>query len=154
MDTGAGLESTLDTEPGIGCGLFQGLAELRRRNRRPLPLDPADVRAVVLTHAHLDHRGHLPRLVRNGFRGPSPGPARHAAYPGPGFAHAEVSDGQAAPAARPSVPDVKGRWARFEAPHGGPSGPAHRRNRRRMLNPRGQERTPTRCSIPRRQPCS
>ncbi|MFE0464570.1 MBL fold metallo-hydrolase RNA specificity domain-containing protein [Kitasatospora sp. NPDC058965] len=54
----------------IDCGLFQGLAELRRRNRRPLPLDPADVRAVVLTHAHLDHCGYLPRLVRDGFRGP------------------------------------------------------------------------------------
>ncbi|MFJ9847499.1 MBL fold metallo-hydrolase RNA specificity domain-containing protein [Kitasatospora sp. NPDC101155] len=54
----------------IDCGLFQGLAELRRLNRRPLPLDPADVRAVVLTHAHLDHCGYLPRLVRDGFRGP------------------------------------------------------------------------------------
>lgn len=54
----------------VDCGLFQGLAELRRRNRRPLPLDPADVHAVVLTHAHLDHCGYLPRLVRDGFRGP------------------------------------------------------------------------------------
>ncbi|MGK4585321.1 MBL fold metallo-hydrolase RNA specificity domain-containing protein [Kitasatospora sp. HPMI-4] len=54
----------------VDCGLFQGLAELRRRNRRPLPLDPADVQAVVLTHAHLDHCGYLPRLVRDGFRGP------------------------------------------------------------------------------------
>ncbi|WP_431682632.1 MBL fold metallo-hydrolase RNA specificity domain-containing protein [Kitasatospora sp. KL5] len=54
----------------VDCGLFQGLAELRRRNRRPLPLDPADVDAVVLTHAHLDHCGYLPRLVRDGFRGP------------------------------------------------------------------------------------
>ncbi|MFC6599229.1 MBL fold metallo-hydrolase RNA specificity domain-containing protein [Kitasatospora paranensis] len=54
----------------VDCGLFQGLAELRRRNRRPLPLDAADVRAVVLTHAHLDHCGYLPRLVREGFRGP------------------------------------------------------------------------------------
>ncbi|MFD8480278.1 MBL fold metallo-hydrolase RNA specificity domain-containing protein [Kitasatospora sp. NPDC059673] len=54
----------------IDCGLFQGLAELRRRNRRPLPLDPADVHCVVLTHAHLDHCGYLPRLVADGFRGP------------------------------------------------------------------------------------
>jgi metallo-beta-lactamase family protein len=54
----------------IDCGLFQGVAELRRRNRGPLPLDPADVQAVVLTHAHLDHCGYLPRLVRDGFRGP------------------------------------------------------------------------------------
>ncbi|MEV6211849.1 MBL fold metallo-hydrolase [Kitasatospora sp. NPDC051914] len=54
----------------VDCGLFQGLAELRRRNRRPLPLDPADIDAVVLTHAHLDHCGYLPRMVREGFRGP------------------------------------------------------------------------------------
>ncbi|MFF2625482.1 MBL fold metallo-hydrolase RNA specificity domain-containing protein [Kitasatospora griseola] len=54
----------------IDCGLFQGLAELRRRNRRSLPLDPADVHCVVLTHAHLDHCGYLPRLVADGFRGP------------------------------------------------------------------------------------
>lgn len=54
----------------IDCGMFQGIAELRRLNRRPLPVDPADVQAVVLTHAHLDHCGYLPRLVRDGFRGP------------------------------------------------------------------------------------
>ncbi|MFE2346248.1 MBL fold metallo-hydrolase RNA specificity domain-containing protein [Kitasatospora cineracea] len=54
----------------IDCGLFQGLAELRRRNRRPLPLDPADVHCAVLTHAHLDHCGYLPKLVADGFRGP------------------------------------------------------------------------------------
>ncbi|MER5635528.1 MBL fold metallo-hydrolase [Kitasatospora sp. NPDC002227] len=54
----------------VDCGLFQGPAELRRRNRRPLPLDPHDVDAVVLTHAHLDHCGYLPRLVRDGFAGP------------------------------------------------------------------------------------
>ncbi|MFJ9608408.1 MBL fold metallo-hydrolase [Kitasatospora sp. NPDC101176] len=54
----------------IDCGLFQGLAELRRRNRRPLPLDPADVQAVVLTHAHLDHCGYLPRLETGTTRRP------------------------------------------------------------------------------------
>jgi metallo-beta-lactamase family protein len=54
----------------IDCGMFQGTADLRRRNWRSLPLDPADVHAVVLTHAHLDHCGYLPRLVRDGFRGP------------------------------------------------------------------------------------
>ncbi|WP_405009786.1 MBL fold metallo-hydrolase RNA specificity domain-containing protein [Kitasatospora sp. NBC_01539] len=60
----------------VDCGLFQGLAELRRRNWRPLPLDPADIQAVVLTHAHLDHCGYLPRLVRGGFRGPALTPVR------------------------------------------------------------------------------
>jgi len=53
----------------VDCGLFQGLRELRRRNWEPLPLPPADVDAVVLTHAHLDHCGYLPRLVADGFPG-------------------------------------------------------------------------------------
>jgi len=54
----------------VDCGLFQGLKELRLRNWAPLPMPPADIDAVVLTHAHLDHSGYLPLLVRNGFRGP------------------------------------------------------------------------------------
>ncbi|MGG7569318.1 MBL fold metallo-hydrolase RNA specificity domain-containing protein [Streptomyces sirii] len=54
----------------VDCGLFQGIAELRRRNWRRLPCDADAVHAVVLTHAHLDHCGYLPRLVRHGFRGP------------------------------------------------------------------------------------
>ncbi|MFI5662562.1 MBL fold metallo-hydrolase RNA specificity domain-containing protein [Streptomyces sp. NPDC051684] len=53
----------------IDCGLFQGVRELRRRNWRPLPADTAAARAVVLTHAHLDHCGYLPRLVKEGFDG-------------------------------------------------------------------------------------
>ena len=53
----------------VDCGLFQGLKELRLRNREPLPLTPADVDIVVLTHAHIDHTGYLPKLVRDGFRG-------------------------------------------------------------------------------------
>lgn len=53
----------------VDCGLFQGLRELRRRNWDPLPVDPASIDAVVLTHAHLDHTGYLPRLVRGGFTG-------------------------------------------------------------------------------------
>jgi metallo-beta-lactamase family protein len=51
------------------CGLFQGLKELRLRNWQPLPLAVSDIEAVVLTHAHLDHCGYLPRLVNQGFRG-------------------------------------------------------------------------------------
>ncbi len=54
----------------IDCGLFQGLKELRLRNWERLPEDPATFDWVVLTHAHLDHTGYLPRLVRDGFRGP------------------------------------------------------------------------------------
>jgi len=53
----------------VDCGLFQGLKELRERNWEPLPIDAASVDAVILTHAHLDHCGYLPRLVSAGFRG-------------------------------------------------------------------------------------
>jgi len=53
----------------IDCGLFQGLKMLRERNWAQLPVTPASIEAVVLTHAHLDHSGYLPVLVRDGFRG-------------------------------------------------------------------------------------
>ncbi|MBI1215008.1 MAG: MBL fold metallo-hydrolase [Alphaproteobacteria bacterium] len=53
----------------IDCGLFQGLKELRLRNWNPLPVNAAEIDAVLLTHAHLDHSGYLPRLVKEGFRG-------------------------------------------------------------------------------------
>jgi metallo-beta-lactamase family protein len=53
----------------IDCGLFQGLKELRLRNWAALPLDASKLDAVVLTHAHLDHCGYLPRLVAQGYRG-------------------------------------------------------------------------------------
>ena len=51
------------------CGLFQGLKELRLRNWAALPFDATRIDAVVLTHAHLDHCGYLPRLVAQGFKG-------------------------------------------------------------------------------------
>ncbi|MEU5217346.1 MBL fold metallo-hydrolase [Streptomyces sp. NPDC020807] len=54
----------------VDCGLFQGFATLRRRNWERFARDAADIDAVVVTHAHLDHCGYLPRLVRQGFRGP------------------------------------------------------------------------------------
>ena len=53
----------------VDCGLFQGLKDLRQRNWEPLPVDPSTIEAVILTHAHLDHCGYLPRLVAAGFRG-------------------------------------------------------------------------------------
>jgi metallo-beta-lactamase family protein len=54
----------------IDCGLFQGLKELRLKNWAPLPIDPARLRAVILTHAHIDHSGYLPRIVSKGYKGP------------------------------------------------------------------------------------
>ena len=53
----------------VDCGLFQGLKPIRQRNWEPFPVDPASIDAVVLTHAHIDHTGYLPALVRDGFRG-------------------------------------------------------------------------------------
>lgn len=53
----------------VDCGLFQGFKALRERNWAPLPFDPASLDAVLLTHAHIDHSGCLPLLIRHGFRG-------------------------------------------------------------------------------------
>ncbi len=55
----------------IDCGLFQGYKQLRLKNWQPFPLEAGSIDAVVLTHAHLDHSGYLPLLVRSGFSGPA-----------------------------------------------------------------------------------
>lgn len=54
----------------LDCGLFQGLKELRLRNWNDFPVEPSTIDAVILSHAHIDHTGYLPLLVRKGFSGP------------------------------------------------------------------------------------
>jgi metallo-beta-lactamase family protein len=54
----------------VDCGLFQGQKEWRERNWKELPVPAAEIDAVILTHAHLDHCGWIPRLVKEGFKGP------------------------------------------------------------------------------------
>lgn len=54
----------------VDCGLFQGVKSLRARNWAPFPVDEKSIDALLLTHAHLDHSGYIPRLVKQGFRGP------------------------------------------------------------------------------------
>ena len=54
----------------IDCGLFQGRKELRERNWQAPPVDPKSLDGILLTHAHLDHSGYIPRLVKSGFKGP------------------------------------------------------------------------------------
>jgi metallo-beta-lactamase family protein len=83
----------------IDCGLFQGLKELRERNWRPLAVPPSSIDAIVLTHAHLDHCGYLPRLVADGYRGPvfcTPGTQDLCSLVLPDAAHVQEEDAREA----------------------------------------------------------
>lgn len=71
--TVTGSKTLLETSAGrvlVDCGLFQGRKKLRLQNWEPLPVPAESIDAVVLTHAHIDHSGYLPRLVAQGFHGP------------------------------------------------------------------------------------
>ena len=73
VGTVTGSKYLVNTNRGrvlVDCGLFQGLKELRERNWQDPPFDPRTINAVLITHAHIDHTGYLPRLVRQGFHGP------------------------------------------------------------------------------------
>jgi metallo-beta-lactamase family protein len=63
------LLSSIDGLALVDCGLFQGFKQLRLRNWRPFPVAPSKIGTVFLTHAHIDHSGYLPLLVRDGFAG-------------------------------------------------------------------------------------
>lgn len=63
------LLRTKQTTILVDCGLFQGYKELRLRNWLPFPVSPKDIHTVLLTHAHIDHSGYIPLLIKNGFTG-------------------------------------------------------------------------------------
>ncbi len=72
--TVTGSKFLIETDAGhrvlVDCGLFQGFKERRLRNWAPFPVPPSSIDAILLTHAHIDHCGYIPRLVKMGFTGP------------------------------------------------------------------------------------
>jgi len=70
LNTSGDLAGKTGLQVLVDCGMFQGKKEWRERNWQGLPLSAKDIECVILTHAHLDHCGWLPRLVKQGFRGP------------------------------------------------------------------------------------
>ena len=73
VGTVTGSKYLIETEQAkvlVDCGMFQGLKELRERNWQDPPFDPRALDAILITHAHIDHTGYLPRVVKQGFKGP------------------------------------------------------------------------------------
>ena len=73
VGTVTGSKYLVETERAkvlVDCGMFQGLKELRERNWQDPPFNPRSLNAILITHAHIDHTGYLPRLVKQGFQGP------------------------------------------------------------------------------------
>ncbi|MEM9293377.1 MAG: MBL fold metallo-hydrolase [Acidobacteriota bacterium] len=84
----------------VDCGMYQGDEELEQRNFEPFPYSPPELEAVVLTHAHLDHTGLLPKLVRDGFRGPI-----YCTQPARGLVSLVLQDAA-------KIQEEQARWAR------------------------------------------
>jgi metallo-beta-lactamase family protein len=79
----------------LDCGVFQGSSELKQKNWSPPPFDPSSLDAVILTHAHIDHTGYVPRLAKAGFSGPvyvTPPTAGLLGYLWPDAAHLHEED--------------------------------------------------------------
>ncbi|HLB89750.1 MAG TPA: MBL fold metallo-hydrolase, partial [Terriglobales bacterium] len=70
INTGADPSGKDGFQTLIDCGMFQGAKEWRERNWQDTPVPARDIDVLVLTHAHIDHCGWIPRLVKEGFRGP------------------------------------------------------------------------------------
>ncbi|HEU5222141.1 MAG TPA: MBL fold metallo-hydrolase [Candidatus Lumbricidophila sp.] len=112
-DTVTGSRTLVESEGRrilVDCGLFQGYKVLRSRNWAPFPVPPESIDAVVITHAHLDHTGYLPALVRDGFDGPiyaTSGTAELARIMLPDSGYLMEEEARRA---------ARGRWSKHEHP--------------------------------------